>query len=205
MLPWSRSQESISKIVKLLAIASIGAMIWLSAAALPANPQQRIETYVDPEYGYSFRFPSDWQLRKLPEGAANQNVRVRLDGPGRSSFTVVVEPSREDFGGADRGRTVEALMQKTITQVYRPISANIGAEKMIVGEKFDLSNEAGIQFYISTLHERQNGQPIVVAGIHAYPSAKDYSINFLMTAFFDPAATERNKALTAVFNSFRLR
>ncbi|HWO43115.1 MAG TPA: hypothetical protein VNO43_15040 [Candidatus Eisenbacteria bacterium] len=190
--------------MKLLTITSIGALIWLSSAALAATSQPLIETYVDPEYEYSFRFPADWQLRKLPEGAGNQSVRVRLDGPGRSSFTVVVEASREDFGSEGPGRSVEALIQKAIREVYRPISANIGAEKMTVGEKVDLSNEAGVQFYISTLHERQNGQPIVVAGIHAYPSGKNYSINFLMTAFFDPAATERNNALTAVFNSFRL-
>jgi hypothetical protein len=43
-----------------------------------------------------------------------------------------------------------------------------------------------------------------VAGIHAFPFNKDYSINFTMTTFYDPAATQENQRLTDVFNSFRL-
>jgi hypothetical protein len=43
-----------------------------------------------------------------------------------------------------------------------------------------------------------------VAGIHAFPFNKDYSVNFTMTTFYDPAATEENQRLTEVFNSFRL-
>jgi len=50
----------------------------------------------------------------------------------------------------------------------------------------------------------KNGKPIIVAGIHAFPFNKDYSVNFTMTTFYDPAATQENQRLTEVFNSFRL-
>ena len=75
---------------------------------------------------------------------------------------------------------------------------------MKVGERHDLSNEFGIKFYIATLNEMKNGKPIIVAGIHAFPFNKDYSVNFTMTAFYDPAATQENERLAEVFNSFRL-
>jgi hypothetical protein len=49
----------------------------------------------------------------------------------------------------------------------------------------------------------KTGNPIIVAGTHVYPFAKDYSINFIMTAYHRGNA-EESALLTAVFNSFRL-
>jgi tRNA(Ile)-lysidine synthase TilS/MesJ len=49
----------------------------------------------------------------------------------------------------------------------------------------------------------KTGNPVIVAGTHVYPFAKDYSVNFIMTAFHRGKAPE-NQLLTAVFNSFRL-
>ena len=97
-----------------------------------------------------------------------------------------------------------AMMQQTITEIYQSISEGIKAVNMKVGERHDLSNEFGIKFYIATLNEIKNGKPIIVAGIHAFPFNKDYSVNFTMTAFYDPAATQENERLAEVFNSFRL-
>src|ERR671923_247171 len=54
------------------------------------------------------------------------------------------------------------------------------------------------------IHKLPAGKPIVIAGIHAFPFGKDYSINFVMTAFWDPAAKQDQEMLTAIFNSFRL-
>jgi hypothetical protein len=51
----------------------------------------------------------------------------------------------------------------------------------------------------------KEGKPIIVAGIHSFPFDKDYSINFTMTTFWDPAAAQENEMMTGVFNSFRLR
>jgi hypothetical protein len=50
----------------------------------------------------------------------------------------------------------------------------------------------------------KNGRPIIVAGIHAIPFAKNYRIDFIMTAFWDRAAEKPNETLKAVFNSFHL-
>jgi hypothetical protein len=96
------------------------------------------------------------------------------------------------------------MIEQIITQIYQSISASIKAVNMKVGERRDLSNEFAIKFYIATLNEMKNGKPIIVAGIHAFPFNKDYSINFTMTTFYDPAATQENQRLTDVFNSFRL-
>jgi hypothetical protein len=188
------------------------AVLIFSSAGLAGRTQAQgtFQEYLDGEYAYSFRYPADWKLQKLPEGSANQDVRVRLHGPKGSSFMVIIDRlgkrrSRAEFeADPNRSKRVEELMQQTTAQVYKSISANIKAQQMTIGERQDLTNEVGIKFYISTLHKQKSGNPIIVAGIHSYPFSKDYSINFMMTAIWDETATKENEILTAVFNSFQL-
>jgi hypothetical protein len=176
-------------------------------AAAQAPP--KIEEFFDTEYGYFFRYPGELKIRKLPEGKANEDVRVILQGPNGSSFTVVVERigqiTQKRFASIpEHNERVEGMMSQTIDQIYKSISQNIKAKDMVVGERRDLSSEVGIKYYVATLHQMQAGKPIVVAGIHAFPFGKDYSINFVMTAFWNPAAGQEQEILTAIFNSFRL-
>ena len=176
----------------------------------PANAQQAVQDYYDRDYGYVFQYPASWKLQQLPEGDANKDIRLLLQGPEGNSFMVVVEKrktilKKSDFeNGSERTERVAAMMQQTVTEIYQSISEGIKALNMKVGERHDLSNEFGIKFYIATLNEMKNGKPIIVAGIHAFPFTKDYSVNFTMTAFYDPAATQENERLAEVFNSFRL-
>jgi hypothetical protein len=192
-----------------LSICSVTAVfMWVQASL--AYGQTNAREYFDRQYGYGFKHPSQWKLQELPEGEANKDVRLMLQGPNASSFMVVVEKATESLKKSDvedaseRARRVNDMMQQTITQIYQPISAGIGAVNMKVGERRDLSNEFGIKFYIATLHAMKEGKPIIVAGIHSFPFDRNYSINFTMTTFYDPAATQENEMLTAVFNSFRL-
>ena len=177
---------------------------------IPATAQTNIEQFLDAEYEYSFQYPSNWPIRKMPEGEANKEVRVALQGPNGSSFTVIVEKTtkkttKEEFQASPQAKeVVEAMMSDTIEQIYRTISRNIKATSMTVGERRDLSNDSGVKFYLSTLHTVAKGKSIIVAGIHAFPFTKDYAVNFLMTAFADKTAKAEIGALTFVFNSFRL-
>jgi hypothetical protein len=176
----------------------------------PASAQGGLEEYFDRDYGYVFQYPASWKLQTLPEGDADRNMRVLLQGTEGTSFMVVVDKTKTvlkktDFENtAEQTQRVGAMMEQTITQIYQSISESIKAVNMKVGERRDLSNEFGIKFYIATLNEMKDGKPIIVAGIHAFPFNKDYSINFTMTTFYDPAATQENQRLTDVFNSFRL-
>jgi hypothetical protein len=178
--------------------------------AHPASAQMNVEEYYDRDYGYVFQYPASWKLQRLPEGDANRDIRLLLQGPEGSSFMVVVDKTKAtlkktDFeNSSERTQRVDAMMQQTIMQIYQSISEGIKAVNMKVGERRDLSNEFGIKFYIATLNEMKNGKPIIVAGIHAFPFNKDYSVNFTMTAFYDPAAIQENERLAEVFNSFRL-
>jgi PsbP len=197
--------------VKRFAIGFCAVLVFVPPGiASRIEAQNNLQEYLDREYGYSFRYPAVWKAQKLPEGPANKDVRVRVNGPNGSSFTVVIDRlgksrSRAEFE-ADPNRTkhVEELMQQTMAQVYQSVSTNIKAEQMTVGERRDLTNDVGIKFYISTLHTRKTGNPIIVAGIHSYPFSKDYSINFVMTAFWDSTANKENEILKTVFNSFHL-
>ena len=175
-----------------------------------AEEQPKMAEYRDLEYAYGFQYPAHWQLRKLPEGAANEEVRVSLQTPSGDSFMVIVEkrgqnPTKTQFhSDPERKVRVDKLIEETTQQIYRTVARNLGAVETKIGEQTDLSNDAAIKFYVSTLHQMKAGEPVIVAGIHSYPFSKPYSISFMMTAFFDPKAEKDNAMMTAVFNSFYL-
>jgi hypothetical protein len=170
----------------------------------------KLAEYRDPEYAYSFQYPAHWQLKRLPEGAANDEVRVSLQAPSGDSFMVIVEkrghnPSKAEFhSDPERKARVKKLIDETTQQIYQTVARNLGAVETKVGEKTDLSDQSAIKFYVSTLHKMKVGEPVIVAGIHAYPFSKAHSISFMMTAFFNPSAEKENAVMTAVFNSFEL-
>ncbi|HEY7558425.1 MAG TPA: hypothetical protein VIH18_26840 [Candidatus Binatia bacterium] len=168
-----------------------------------------LREFRDDGFGYRFLYPSEWNMEMLPEGEANPGLRLRLRGPAGSSFVVIVERTDQRLSQLEfqadpkAAKRVEAMMRQTLTKTYHAISKSLGALSMKTGEQRDLSDEHGIKFYIATLHRMKTGNPVIVAGTHVYPFAKDYSVNFIMTAFHRGKAPE-NQLLTAVFNSFRL-
>jgi len=174
-----------------------------------AQERGPLSEYRDERFGYHFLYPSEWKLEKLPEGEANPGMRVRLRGPSGSSFVVIIERTGQPLSKLEfqadpkAGKRVAAMMRQALEQTYRAISKSLGALSMKTGERRDLSDEHGIKFYLATLNRMKTGNPVVVAGTHAYPFAKDYSINFIMTAYHRGDAGE-SALLTAVFNSFRI-
>jgi hypothetical protein len=200
----------ITLLKRLVALTWSLLIVIIVASSAPSADQIEVREFYDKEYGYEFQYPGSWKIRPLPEGQANKAVRVMLQEANAGSFTVVIDKTKRlkksDFiDPPERTRRVDEMMQQTIAQIYRSISAGIKAVDMKVGERRDLSNEFGVKFYIATLHTMKEGKPIIVAGIHSFPFDKDYSINFTMTTFWDPAATQENETMTGVFNSFRLR
>jgi hypothetical protein len=209
----SSTHDILNGVIKNISPALIVVLVSLLVFALiepAAGAQSKLEEFFDVEYGYLFNYPAGWAIRKLPEGESNPELRVMLQGPNGSSFTVVIEKlgkttSKEDFeSSADRKKIVEDMISQTLEQTYKVISQNIKAKSMTVGERRDLSNENGIKFYVATLHAMPVGKSIIVAGIHAFPFGKNYSVNFVMSTFWDPAATQDRDTMTAIFNSFRL-
>jgi hypothetical protein len=193
---------------------SLWSLILLILFVLVESPltsaQTNLQAYYDKDYGYEFQYPASWKLQQLPEGDANKDIRLMLQGPDNSSFMVIVDKTNQSLKKTDfedefeRTRRVDEMMQQTIVQIYQSISQSIKAVDMKVGERRDLSNDAGVKFYIATLNTMKAGKPIIVAGIHTFPFNKDYSINFTMTTFWDPAAKQENEVLMQVFNSFHL-
>jgi hypothetical protein len=185
-------------------------VVFLLVQSQWVHAQTNLQEYYDKEYGYAFKYPASWKLRQLPEGDANKDIRLVLQGPNGGSFTVVIDKIKritkktEFENDPDRTRRVGEMMQQTIAQIYQSISESIKAVNMKVGEQSDLSNDLSIKFYLATLHTMKQGKPIIVAGIHCFPFDKDYSVNFTMTTFWDPAATQENETLAQVLNSFRL-
>jgi len=192
----------------MVAIIVASVFIAVRPASRIAAAQTMPKEYHDRQYGYSFQYPNKWRLVPLPEGEANPNMRLILNGIEGSSFMVVVEPREQKTvkqeSAEKQKELVAQLMTQTIEQIYRRITLNLKATVMTVGERRDLSNDVGHKFYIATLHKMPAGKPIIVAGIHALPFGKNYSINFIMNAFWDGKSGEEEKILLGVFNSFRL-
>jgi hypothetical protein len=198
-------------LIKQCAVLFLGSFLMAQFLGLSvAQEQPKVAEYRDPEYAYTFQYPAHWKLKKLPEGAANDEVRVSLQTPSGDSFMVIVEkrgqnPTKAEFE-SDPKRTarVDKLIDETTQEIYRTVARNLGAVETKFGEKTDLSNDAAIKFYVSSLHKMKAGEPVIVAGIHSYPFSKPYSISFMMTAFFNPGAQKENAMMRAVFNSFQL-
>lgn len=193
--------------------AALGLVVWLWFAffiAGVARGEESLKEYWDKEYGYEFSYPSGWALEEFPEGQANRDMRVLLQGPNGSSFMVVVEKlpkpiTREEFDASpDKHGMVEKLIQQSIADVYTTVSHNLKATEMKVGTVTDLSTEQGIKYYISTLHMMKKGRPIIVAGIHDIPFSQNHRIDFIMTTFWNKAAEKQNDILKTVFNSFHM-
>ena len=187
------------------------ALLFVALAVGSGSAQERgtLSEFRDEEFGYRFLYPAEWKLDSLPEGEANPGIRVRLRGATGSSFVVIIEQTGQPLSKlefqADRNeeKRVEAMMRKTLDQTYRAVSKSLGALAMKTGEKRNLSDDYAIKYYLATLNQMKTGSPVVVAGTHAYPFSKDYSVNFIMTAFHRGNAAE-NQLLSTVFNSFRL-
>jgi hypothetical protein len=67
----------------------------LAAGYAAAQGGGALREFRDDEFGFRFLYPAEWKLEKLPDGAANPEMRVRLRGPAGSSFVVIVERSGE--------------------------------------------------------------------------------------------------------------
>lgn len=197
------------KLVRMQVWAGACFIVLLAAGYCGAESLGSLSEFRDDKFGYQFSYPTDWKLEALPEGEADQAIRLRLHGLAGSSFLVVIEKtiqplSKHEFrADPNADKKVESMMRETLEQTYRSISENLGALAMQFGEKRNLSDENAVKYYLATLHAMKTGSPIIVAGVHAFPFSKAYSVNFIMTAFHRGNA-EENQVLSVVFNSFRL-
>ncbi len=197
-------------------IAKKSCKLWVTALVLfalatnsSAQESEKLKEFKDDAYSYRFRYPAQWKLDELPDGADSPAMRVRLRGPAGSSFVVIVEKtgqplSKLEFQADPKAeKRVETMMRHTLEQTYHTISKNLGALSMKTGERLNLTDDHGVKFYLATLNQMKTGKPVVLAGTHVYPFSKDYSVNFIMTAFHRGNDAE-TQLLTAVFNSFRM-
>lgn len=185
-------------------------------AGMGFKPSAVLETpareYVDHQYQFAFQFPADWKIEKNPAPGEAGEVRAIVRHPTkpmRVMATVghigktIMKRHFESIPTPSREAVVEAFVGLTVEQVYKKASRDMGAESMLVSEKRMVPSEAGVGFYISTLHHKGK-VPILVAGIHIVPFEKPYIVTFVMIAPVDSTATKNNETITRVFNSFHL-
>ncbi len=165
--------------------------------------------YVDHQYQFAFQFPADWKFEKNPPPGEAGEVRVIIRHPTKPMWVQALVghldkavTKRQFESSPNRDAAVEGMMELCL-EAYKKISRDVGAERMIVSEKTILPSDAGIVFYINTVHIKGN-IPLVVAGIHIVPFEKPYMVTFMMVAPVDPTATKDNETIERVFDSFHI-
>ena len=192
------------QLILLIVALTLGAV-----SCLYAEP--KIMEYTDNEYKYTFQFPADWKMQKVPPTNEMGEVRVLLQSPHHKSSVMVLVGhiekgvNKTKFNNSPkRNEIVERLIDLTIEKVYKKTSKDMKATRMVVTERKIDNSEIGIKFYISTLHYVEKEIPMVVAGMHAFPFGKNYIIGFIMTNILDPKDDKEKKTFTSIFNSFHL-
>lgn len=167
-------------------------------------------TYIDHVYSFSFQFPKNWKMQKVPAAGDAGEVRVYVKHPTNPMYVVALvgllrnSVDRQQFlRNTQRDMLVATMIEFTVEQVYQKTSKHIGAERMVVADQRPLPSTGGIRFYIATAHFKK-GDPIIVAGFYVIPFGKPYMVTLLMFAPADKTATQDNAEVTRVFNSFHV-
>ncbi len=174
---------------------------------LPEAPPRE---YVDNQYQFAFQFPADWKFEKNPPPQEAGEVRAIVRHPTKPMHVMATVghlsktlTKRQFESSPNRDAAVEALMELSVEQIYKKISRDIGAERMIVSEKRVLPSDEGIRFYISTAHIKGN-VTMLMGGNHIVPFEKPYMVTFAMITPVDRTATADNEIITHVFKSFHV-
>jgi hypothetical protein len=173
-----------------------------------ADTGKEIAEFRDDEYGFVFQFPAHWQVQN-PDGEREMGkTRVVVQGPDRSVLTAFVEKQesplkREMFeANPDRRALIKAYINQILDRIYRKISKESEATRMIINKEKVYTSKIGIRFTIHTAHLFHQGRPMLVNGIHTFPFDKDYMVSFLMKTWVGRKSPEERERLTRIFNSF---
>jgi hypothetical protein len=182
-----------------------------SSQAIASGPEAPWREYVDQQYQFAFQFPADWKIEKDPPPGEAGEVRVLVGHPTKAIRVMVIVDQvgksytkRQFELSPTRDAVVEELIERTIDQVYKKTSRDIGAERMIVAEKRAVPSNAGIKFYIATVNIIKGTGVMGASGIHILPFEKPYMVSFLMSTPADQTATSDNEIIKNVFDSFHI-
>jgi hypothetical protein len=177
------------------------------------NPEGKIIEYTDNEYGFSFQFPSDWKMKNTSSKREFGEARVIMMSPKSTMLMVMVQKlekpiSKQAFdNNPNSNALVDSMINYTIESVYKKASQDIGATRIVVGEKIQTLSEIAVKFFISTVNYvkvEQGELPVMASGIHYFPFEKDYLIAFMMIGSHNLEVTDDNETIKRVFNSFHL-
>lgn len=190
-----RLARSLSCVLLLAAAAA-----WAALARADASTTE----YADSQYGFTFRFPADWQRERVPSPNEGGEVRLAAKSPARPVFVLaIVSPmrpaiTREDYERRpDREALVEEMIRRTLDQVYGKMSRDLSASRMVVDETQRRTSVAGIGFSIQTTHTTPEGVT-TVAGAHVVPFGQPYAITLMVVervAGATPADRETGRQL----------
>ena len=186
----------------------LGAALVLSV--MPAAAIDYPMEYQDNQYQFAFQFPQGWKLEKGLLANEFGEVRAIVKNPTRPIFAEAIVGqvgktiSKSQYeANSNRGAIVDGMIELTVEDVYKKVSRDIGAERVVVVERKELPFDAGIAFYISTV-QMKGDMPMAVFGMHIIPFDKPYILAFLIVSPLDKTATADNEVTTQVFNSFHV-
>lgn len=192
---------------------SIGiALVALFAGASPTHgvgPEREYLTYTDPQYHFTFQYPSEWTRDDTPKPGSGGETRVVVrdpQSPARSIISIgkvdTVFSKTQFESSPDKDRIVESMIDLAVKQIYQRTAQEMQATKMMVGSKQPMPSIGGIKFYISTAQVIA-GDTVVIAGTHIIPFDQPYMVTFMMISPFKISSADQG-IINKVFNSFRL-
>jgi hypothetical protein len=137
-------------------------------------------------------------------------ARIVVRGPDRSVLTALVEKQESPITGEmfrsnpNRRALIKDLINGILDRIYRKISKESEATRMIVNKEKVYTSRIGIRFTIHTAHLFDEGPPMLLNGIHTFPFDKDYMVSFLMKTWVGRKSPGESERLTRIFNSFHL-
>lgn len=188
------------------------ALVALFASASSSHavgPEREYLSYTDPQYHFTFQYPSEWTRDDTTKPGTGGETRVVVRDPESTARGIVsiakvdtVFSKTQFEASPDKDRIVQGMIDLAVKQIYRRTSQEMQATKMMVGNKQPLPSIGGIKFYISTA-QVIGGDTVVIAGTHVIPYDQPYMVTFMMISPFKLGSGEQS-IINNVFNSFRL-
>ncbi len=182
----------------------------LAAVPAPAGADEATTEYVDPQYRFGFRYPSDWQREPVPTPGEGGAVRLAVKSTAKPLFVLaIVTPiapaiTREEFERRpDRDGLVDEMIRQSLQQVYGRMSRDLSASRMVVDASERRAFDAGIGFSIHTTHTTAEG-PTTVAGTHVVPFGERYVVTLLVVARGAGASPAEAETRRRLLDSLRL-
>ena len=184
-----------------LTVLLLSVMATLAACGGGGATTANVATYTDKTYGFSFEYPSDWELQEsadaadVTSGADATKMVVAYDPNGAktdTSYTDLVEVSIYELGGAVDDSVMPAL-EEEVKSVFAGLESQ--AKDLKVVQEMTAVSMAGVKGWKITYSFDKDGVPAQSTLYLLFGGSLEYQLLI-------QSATENWEADQAIFHAF---